>query len=67
MGYSYHLHDRITRVILTRMMWTLALVGMAIILGALGGTLLGAISGWGRNSLKNRSSTFFFPEAVSFS
>ncbi len=60
MGYSYRFHDRVTRVIRARLIWTLLLVGISILLGASLGTLLGALSGWGRGSITNKSSTLFF-------
>lgn len=60
LGHSYHYHDRVSRVIGARMPWTLLLVGVSILLGAGLGTFLGALAGWGRGSLRNRSSTLFF-------
>jgi peptide/nickel transport system permease protein len=60
LGHSYHYHDRVSRVIGARMPWTLLLVGVSILLGAGLGTFLGALAGWGRGSLRSRSSTLFF-------
>ena len=60
LGRSYHYHERVSRVIGARMPWTLLLVGVSILLGAALGTVLGALSGWGRGSLRNRTSTLFF-------
>lgn len=60
LGHSYNLHDRVSRIILSRMPWTLLLMGLAIILGAAAGIFLGGLSGWGEDTLKNRSSTLLF-------
>jgi len=60
LGYSYHLHEKVTSSIFSRMKWTLGLMGISILLGTFFGMVLGALSGWGKNSLKNRFSTTFF-------
>lgn len=60
LGYSYHFHQKVIEVILSRLLWTLGLVGAAIILGSILGTSLGALSGWGKNDFKNKSVTSFF-------
>jgi len=52
-GYSYHYNQKVNRLILSRMPWTLGLLLPATILGALLGMGLGAISGWGKNSPLN--------------
>lgn len=57
LGFSYLLHERVSKAIASRMLWTLGLVGIAILLGAMAGTFFGALSGWGRKSFLNRSST----------
>lgn len=59
-GYSYNYHDRVFRVIGARALWTLLLVGISILLGSLAGTLLGAISAWGRGWFRNRFPTLLF-------
>ena len=53
-GYSYHYNQKVSRLILSRMPWTLALVLPAIMLGAILGMVTGAISGWGKNTALNR-------------
>jgi len=46
LGYSYHLHSPVSAIILSRMKWTLLLAIPSLILGAVLGTLLGALAGW---------------------
>jgi peptide/nickel transport system permease protein len=58
-GFSYHMHAKVTKVIAARMFWTLALVGASILLGAIAGSFLGALAGWGKQTFWNRSSTVF--------
>ena len=59
-GYSYHYNMRVFELITSRMKWTLILVGPAIILGAIIGTFFGSLSGWHKNTVKNRITTAFF-------
>lgn len=56
-GYSYHLRKPVIRVILSKLPWTLGLLVPPILIGALLGTFLGALSGWRRNNLVNKCST----------
>ena len=46
LGYSFHLHSEVTRIIVTRMKWTLLLALPSILIGAMAGTVLGALAGW---------------------
>jgi peptide/nickel transport system permease protein len=64
-GYSALYFESVFRVIGSRIPWTLMLVGIAILLGATGGTLLGAHSAWGRGWLRNRLPMLFFLGAYS--
>ncbi len=59
LGYSYHFHEKVAQLILSKMKWTLLLLGTAILLGFVLGTLLGALSGWNRNTLGNKAATTF--------
>jgi peptide/nickel transport system permease protein len=52
LGYSYHFHAPVSSLIWERMKWTMLLVAPAIILGAVAGTLLGALAGWRRKEAK---------------
>lgn len=60
LGYSYHFNQRVLTIILARMKWTLLLLIPSIILGAVAGTFLGALSGWRRNNMPNKLTTAFF-------
>ena len=60
LGYSTHFHQKVTQVILSRLLWTLGLVVAAILLASIFGTTLGALSGWAKNDIKNKSATSFF-------
>jgi peptide/nickel transport system permease protein len=60
LGYSYHFHDKVSRVILARAGWTLLLVGIAVLLASLAGTVLGALSAWAGKNWKNRAATALF-------
>jgi peptide/nickel transport system permease protein len=60
LGYSYHFNQKVFTIIFNRMKWTLALLFPSILLGAILGTLLGAISGWKKNSLFNKATTGAF-------
>jgi peptide/nickel transport system permease protein len=57
LGFSYLLHEQVSKVIGARILWTLALVGSSILLGAIIGIVLGALSGWESSSFFSRSST----------
>lgn len=51
LGYSFHLHSDVSRIIVSRIKWTLLLALPSILLGAIAGTVLGALAGWdGRNA-----------------
>jgi peptide/nickel transport system permease protein len=60
MGYSFRFHDRVTRVIGARLVWTLYLVGISILLGASLGTFLGSLAGWRHVSIPNKCMSLFF-------
>jgi peptide/nickel transport system permease protein len=60
LGYSYHFNHKVIDLIYMRMKWTLALLLPSIFLGAVLGTLLGALSGWKKNSTGNRTMTLAF-------
>ncbi|WP_321428858.1 ABC transporter permease [uncultured Methanolobus sp.] len=57
LGYSYHLHVPVSEVICSRMLWTMLLVGISIIIGAIIGTCAGAVVGWNSGTLKSRIMT----------
>ncbi|MGD9912382.1 ABC transporter permease, partial [Methanothrix sp.] len=59
LGYSYHFHSPVLPLVLERMKWTLLLAAPPVIIGALLGTLLGALAGW-RESPSSRLQTFIF-------
>ena len=44
LGTSYNLHTKVSQIVLSRMHWTLMLMGLAIIFGAAAGIFLGAFS-----------------------
>jgi len=58
LGYSYHFNQKVISIIFMRMKWTLALLFPSILLGAILGTLLGALSGWKKNKLANKATTW---------
>lgn len=60
LGYSYHFNQKVFTLIFSRMKWTLALLFPSILLGAILGTLLGALSGWKKNKLANKATTWAF-------
>ncbi|MDH4218190.1 MAG: ABC transporter permease, partial [Candidatus Aminicenantes bacterium] len=60
LGYSYHFNQKVISLIMSRMKWTLALLVPSIILGAIVGTILGALSGWKRNAVPNKAMTWTF-------
>jgi peptide/nickel transport system permease protein len=60
LGYSYHFNQKVISIIFMRMKWTLALLIPSILLGAILGTLLGALSGWKKNNLANKTTTWAF-------
>jgi peptide/nickel transport system permease protein len=57
LGHSFHLHAPVVNVLAARMPWTLALMGIALLLGSAAGTWLGALSGWARDSRLNRAAS----------
>ena len=59
-GYSYHFNQKVISLIYMRMKWTLALLFPSILLGAIVGTLLGALSGWKKNNMPNKATTWAF-------
>lgn len=59
-GYSYHFNQKVSSIIFSRMKWTLALLIPSIFLGAILGTLSGALSGWKKNNWINKTATGFF-------
>jgi peptide/nickel transport system permease protein len=56
-GFSYHYNAKVSQLIGARLKWTLLLVGPGIILGALLGTCLGAVSGWKNQTTLNKLAT----------
>ncbi len=60
LGYSYHLHTRVFHAIVYRMAWTLAFSGIAIVISLVAGSLWGALSAWGKNTLKKKLTVSFF-------
>ncbi|MFQ6038687.1 MAG: ABC transporter permease [Candidatus Aminicenantales bacterium] len=60
LGTSYHFNQKVTALIGSRLKWTLALLIPSIIIGAVVGTLLGAVSGWRKASFSDRVMTPFF-------
>ncbi len=60
LGYSYHLHSPVARIIHSRMKWTLLLALPPLILGSVLGTLLGARAGWRRKGMRSNMQTAFF-------
>ncbi len=60
LGYSYHLHSEVSKVLFTKMKWTLLLVVPTIILGAVIGTPLGALAGWRRKDSNEKIMTMSF-------
>lgn len=60
LGYSYHFNQKVIFLIFSRIKWTLALLIPSILLGAILGTFLGALSGWKKNSPANKATTWAF-------
>lgn len=60
LGYSFHLHSEVSRIIFSRMKWTLLLALPSIILGAMAGTVLGALAGWDNKKTSRRIETVLF-------
>jgi peptide/nickel transport system permease protein len=60
LGFSYHFNQKVVSIIFMRMKWTLALLLPSILLGAVLGTLLGALSGWKKNTWANKTTTWAF-------
>ena len=60
LGYSYHFNQKVLSIIFSRIKWTLALLVPSILLGAILGTLFGALSGWKKNNLVNKTTTRAF-------
>ncbi len=59
LGYSYHFHSSVLSLILDRMKWTLLLAAPSLIIGAVLGTILGAIAGWDESGSR-RIQTYLF-------
>jgi len=55
LGYSYHLHSSVASLIGARMRWTLLLSCPSLVLGAVFGTMLGALAGWNPAARKSRA------------
>lgn len=60
LGYSYHFNQKVFTIIFNRMKWTLALLLPSILMGAILGAMLGALSGWKKNNLGNKATTWAF-------
>ncbi len=55
LGYSYHFHSKVSNIIAARMKWTLLLSVPSLILGSVIGSLFGAMAGWRRQGLFQRT------------
>ncbi|SHK22152.1 ABC transporter permease [Paramaledivibacter caminithermalis] len=51
LGYSIILNDEVSKIIISRITWTLGIVIISIIISCFFGTLLGAVSAYNRNGL----------------
>ncbi len=60
LGYSFHLHRSVSELIFDRMKWTLLLAVPPLIIGAVLGTILGALAGWRKSSRSQRAQTTLF-------
>jgi peptide/nickel transport system permease protein len=60
LGYSFHLHAPVSEIIFSRMKWTLLLALPSLILGAVLGTVLGALAGWRSKSHGAKMQTALF-------
>jgi peptide/nickel transport system permease protein len=60
LGYSYHFNRNVSSLIVSRLKWTLLLLVPSIIMGTILGTFLGSLSGWRKNTLPNKTMTWFF-------
>ena len=60
LGFSYHFNQSVASLIFSRLKWTLALLNPSVLLGAVLGTLFGALSGWKTHNLFNKSATRVF-------
>ena len=54
LGYSFHLHRPVSKLISDRMKWTLLLSVPPLTIGAILGTILGALAGWRKSSRSQR-------------
>ncbi|MEL7565289.1 MAG: ABC transporter permease [Dehalobacterium sp.] len=69
LGYSIYFNDKVMKIILARLPWTLALVLISLVLSSVIGVILGSLSAWYRNSYLDRATYFFmicFGEIPSF-
>jgi peptide/nickel transport system permease protein len=60
LGYSFHLHSPVSKIIFSRMKWTLLLALPSLILGAVLGTFLGALAGWRGRKMGQKMQTALF-------
>ncbi len=55
LGYSYYFNDTVSAVVFRAVPWTLLLVGTAILISALAGSIAGMESGWRRGKRTDRA------------
>jgi len=60
LGYSYHFHQEVSRLLFGRMQWTLLLVGLSVVFGAFIGAFFGSRAGWRSGRFGSRLSTSLF-------
>ena len=60
LGYSYHFHQEVSRLLFGRMQWTLLLVRISVVFGAIIGAFFGSRAGWKSGRFGSRLSTSLF-------
>lgn len=60
LGYSYLFNQKVLTILIARIKWTLLLLIPSILIGAVVGTFLGALSGWRKNNVPNKLTTALF-------
>jgi len=69
LGYSIYFNDKVMKIILARLPWTLSIVLISLVLSSVIGVILGCFSAWYRNSYLDRVTYFLmicFGEIPSF-